>query len=308
VRWTAVLLTAIVFVALFRSLQRDGPAALQAWRTADVNWTWMSLAIVFALVGQAIFPVGWQRLLNDCGVPISLWQATRIFWVSVLGRYLPGGKAWQMGIVGVMAAEQDLPAATLATTSLLQGIVGAAVGAIMLFGTGGAALGVNTTWLALPLAGIVGLLAGPALLRSWPGLRSAIVRRLPAIESVTTATMWALVWTAVANWIAWGVALYALARALLADPGASIITYLAAWIGPFLAGLVAIVTPAGLGVRDEVMRAMLSSAGVSASAAIMLAVVARVWATAIEVVPAVGFLLLRRQRATVRADVASSQA
>lgn len=81
---------------------------------------------------------------------------------------------------------------------------------------------------------------------------------------------------------------------LLPQPQASIVSYVAAWIAPFLAGLVAIVTPAGLGVRDELMRTILVGGGVSAGGAIVVVVVSRLATAILDVVPAVAVLALRR--------------
>ena len=298
-RILAVVLSALVCYGLVQALRRDGPAALAAWRAADVRWTMVVVAAAFALAGQGIYVVGWQRLLNDYGVKSSFWLTAKFFLVSNLGRYLPGAKAWQMGIVGLMAAQNGLPAATVAATSLFQGMIGVAVGAILLFWTGGAVLQIPRIWFVLPIVGIIGLLALPALLKAVPPVHALLRKRMPGTESLTTGTMWSLVWTAAASWVLWGIALYALAAALLSDPGASLITYLAAWIGPFLAGVIAMVAPAGLGVRDELMRTILISANVSASSAIMIAVVARVWATVLEVVPALFVLAIERRRVPV---------
>jgi hypothetical protein len=227
-------------------------------------------------------------------VAISFWTTARIFLVSNFGRYLPGGKAWQMGIVGVMAAENNLPAALLATTSLFQGMVGAAVGAVLLVVTGSSIMEIPVVLPVLALAGLAGLIALPALLRILPAVRNVVVSKLPGLDSVTGWTMWALVWTTVLGWLAWGVALRALATGLLADPVASIAAYVTAWIGPFMGGLIAIFTPAGLGVREEMMRSVLSTAGLAPSAALIVVVVSRVWATALEVVPAALVLLAAR--------------
>ena len=81
-RWITVALGALVVVALVRSLRRDGPAAFDAWRSADVQWSWVLLASAFALAGHIVFVIGWQRLLKDCGVPVSFWRAARIFLAS----------------------------------------------------------------------------------------------------------------------------------------------------------------------------------------------------------------------------------
>jgi len=295
-RLIAAALSVIVTIALFQAIRRDGPVALEAWRAANVRWIWIALSIVSGLAGHAALVVGWRRLLIDSNIAIGLWQTARLLLVSNLGRYLPAAKAWQMGIIGVIAAENNLPAAPLAASSLFYGLVGVVVGALLLFATGGAVLGVHPAWLAVPLSGIMSLVAAPAVLQFLPRLRGAIVRRLPGLASVTAGTMWAVVWTCAASWVAWGLGLRALALGLTPQAGASVAAYVAAWIGPFLAGVASIVAPAGLGVRDEVMRTMLVGAGVQSGHAIIVVVVARVWATVLEVVPAVVFLAVRQRR------------
>ena len=294
-RAVAVVLFALIAVAVVRGLRTDGPAALAAWRAADVQWVWVAVATACALGANFIWVLGWRRLLADLAVPTGLVDLLRIFLIGNLGRYLPGGKAWQMGLVGVLATERGLPPAVLAGTSLLHGTIGMVVGAMLLAATGGAALGLSPIWSALPIAGVAGLLATPSILRAWPALRTLIARFLPSIDTVTVRTMVVLIVTAMVSWIGWGVALYALARALLGDPVASLITYLAAWIGPGLAGLIVVFAPAGLGVRDAAMQSTLTAAGLGAAQAIVVAVVSRVWATIVEVLPALVLLAVRRR-------------
>jgi uncharacterized membrane protein YbhN (UPF0104 family) len=284
-----------VVAVLVQTLRRDGPDALAAWRTAHVHWGFVALAIGCGFAGHAIYVIGWRRLLSDSDIPVSLWPLAKIFLVSNLGRYLPGGKAWQMGIVGIMAAEYGLPAAQVAASSLLQGVVGVGAGAIVLFVAGGASVGVPTAWLALPVAGIIGVLLAPTVVRSVPALRALIERHVHGIDAVTTATVWALVWTSVASWVLWGVALYYLASALLPNPGAPLVSYVAAWSGSFLAGLIAVVSPAGLGAREGVIQVVLEKGGMRASDVLLVVVVTRGWITLMDVVPAIAVLLLRRR-------------
>lgn len=296
IRTIAGILTLAIAVAIFGAVRRDGPAALAAWRSAHVRWSWIIAASVVALTGQVVFAFGWRRFLIDCEVKLSLWQALRMYLASNLGRYLPGGKAWQMSIVGVMASEGGWPAATLAATSLLQGMIGVVTGALILLVTGAETLNISTGWLVVPVLGLAGVLAAPALLRYVPKIRAIVVKKWPPIDAVTMRTMWALVWTASVSWIGWGVGLYALAHGLLDNPGNSVDAYIAAWIGPFLAGLIAIVSPAGLGVRDAMMGVMLGAAGVSPGDRLVVVVVARVWGTILEVVPAIIVLAMQRRR------------
>lgn len=305
-RVITAILSVLVIIALVLAIRRDGPAALDAWRAASVRWTWVVISIACGLSGHAFLVVGWRRLLTDSGIPIAYSLTARLLLVSNFGRYLPAAKVWQMGIVGIIAAENNLPATRVAVSSLFHGLVGMVVGVILLFGTGGVVLGVHPGWLAIPVSGVAALLAAPAVLNLLPRLRSTIVQRLPSVESVTAGTMWALVWTCALSWIAWGIGLYALALGLMPQPGASVVAHIAAWIGPLLAGVASVVAPAGLGVRDEVMRTMLVASGASVGGAIIVVVVARVWATALEVMPALVFLALR-QRKRHRTSVVANQ-
>jgi uncharacterized membrane protein YbhN (UPF0104 family) len=303
-RTIATILGLAVAAVLVQTLRRDGPGALAAWRSAHVHWGFVALAIGCGFAGHAIYLIGWRRLLTDSDIPVSIWPLARIFFVSNLGRYLPGGKAWQMGIVGIMASEDGLPAAQVAASSLLQGAIGVGTGALVLFIAGGAALGVSGAWLALPVAGIIGVLLVPAIIRSIPAVRAVLVRHVHGIDAITTATMWALVWTSVASWVLWGIALYYLASALLPVPGAPLASYVAAWCGSFLAGLVAVVSPAGLGAREGVIQVVLEKAGMTASDVLLVVVVQRGWVTLMDVVPALVVLMLRR-RGQSRARAAS---
>ena len=254
----------------------------------------------------AIYVVGWRRLLTDSGIRAPFWTLARLFVVSNLGRYLPAGKAWQMAIVAMMAAEQQLPPAILAASSLFQGVVGVGVGAVVTFAAGGTTIGLSAGWLIVPLAGIAALLVAPAVVRSLPSLHEAIEHHVPGIGSVTATTMWTLIWTSATSWILWGVALYGLASALLPAPRASIIACIAAWAGSFLAGLIAVVSPAGLGAREGVMQAALTQAGMKPSDVLVLVVVARAWVTVLDILPA-GIILLLRRRSGERVDASNER-
>lgn len=295
-RAAAVILSAAVVIALVQSIRRDGPAALAAWRNAHVRWAWVALSVVCGASGHGFFVFGWRRLLKDTGNPVPIWQLVRMFLVSNLGRYLPAAKAWQMGIVGMMAAEHGLPAGAIAASSLFQGLVGVGVGVIVLLAAGGSSFGLSAAWLALPLAGVAALLLLPAFVKASPRMQHLVAERLPVVSSVSSWTMWNLVWTAAASWILWGFALHALGTAVSASTTASIISYIAAWSGSFLAGLLAIVSPAGLGAREGAMQAILGNAGVTAGDALILVIIARMWMTMFDVVPAAAVLVFRKRR------------
>jgi uncharacterized membrane protein YbhN (UPF0104 family) len=77
----------------------------------------------------------------------------------------------------------------------------------------------------------------------------------------------------------------------------------AAWTGSFLAGLIAIVSPAGLGAREGVIQVVLEKGGMTATNVLLVVVVTRAWITLMDVVPALVVLAFRR-RAGAMARVA----
>jgi uncharacterized membrane protein YbhN (UPF0104 family) len=126
-------------------------------------------------------------------------------------------------------------------------------------------------------------------------LHGVVKQHVPGIDSVSAATMWTLIWTSAASWILWSVALLGLARALLRGLDAPITAYVAAWTGSFLAGLIALVSPAGLGARETVMQAVLTRTGMTPADVLIVVVVARAWVTVLDIAPAAIILLLRRR-------------
>jgi len=110
----------------------------------------------------------------------------------------------------------------------------------------------------------------------------------------------ALLTAAVANVMAWsgyGVALWLLARGLTEVPlplGLAI----GAFAASYLIGFLALIAPAGLGVREGVFILMLDHA-VGTPAAVALAVASRLLLTVTELGAAVPFLLSPRERSRV---------
>jgi uncharacterized membrane protein YbhN (UPF0104 family) len=295
-RIAAFVFTLIVTVALAQSLHADGPAAVKAFRSSVVRWHWIALSIMIGFVGHASSILGWRKLLFDMGIRLSLRENIRMFLVGNLGRYLPAGKAWQMGIISSMAAERGFPAAQLAASSLLQGFVGVVIGAALLFLLGARLLRLSPLWSIAPVAGVVLLLALPRILRASTWLRQLLRERLSGFENTSIITMATLALASVVSWCLWGVGLYLLARGLIGDRANTVLTHIVAWVGSLLAGVITVVSPAGLGVRDATMQLILTRAGTAPGAALIVVVVGRVWSTMMEVIPAAMMLAVGKAK------------
>src|SRR5690606_41996074 len=67
------------------------------------------LAAGIASVGYVVATMCcWRAILHDLGSPLSTAHASRLFFVSQLGKYIPGG-VWSVVAVGEMGRERGVP-------------------------------------------------------------------------------------------------------------------------------------------------------------------------------------------------------
>jgi hypothetical protein len=99
-------------------------------------------------------------------------------------------------------------------------------------------------------------------------------------------------------WLGYGVALVCLARGLLPGVRLDLVTATGAFTASYLAGLLALVAPGGIGVREGVM-ILLLQAPLGLAAATVLALASRVLLTIAELGAAAPFLVSSDRSARV---------
>jgi hypothetical protein len=263
-------------------------------RTVDPALLWnpdpvlLGGSCLLLLLGYFISAGLWGRIVRDLGGPaVPLREAVRIFMIANLGRYVPG-KVWQIAGLAVLARSRGVPAATA---------------------TGAAILGQGIALVAATAVGLGALLRGPAELRSW-GLAAAVAmvvavalgstptvfRRVSALwfrlahQEVpeTLSSTHPLRWLGLffANWVLYAFSFWVLSTSF--GHRADLIPVGSAFAAAYVLGYLMIFAPAGLGVREGFLVAFLTPhLGLGPSGA--LAVVARIWTTVVEVVPAAAF-------------------
>jgi glycosyltransferase 2 family protein len=228
------------------------------------------VSVLFAMLGTGANYLLWRQILFGLGVDPPRSGSLRVFFVSQVGKYLPGsvwpvvaqmeyGKRTGIGRRTMLAANAFTLALGLA--------VGLIVGAVLLPFASTSALR-TFGWFFLFLPFLLALLRP----RTIPGLldwlfkrigRSPLEQRL-AWSATLPAAGWALL-----GWVFFGLHLYALTSGL----GVTGPRILAATIGGFAlaasVGILVVPAPAGAGIRDVVLIATL---GVSMSGAQALGV------------------------------------
>jgi glycosyltransferase 2 family protein len=241
---------------------------------------WLALSGLLYLSGLAFWAVYWWRLLGHLGPRPPFLRAARAYYVSQLGKYVPG-KAWALllraGLVRGTGVELGVATLTTFYEVLVTMTSGALLAALLFtaFGlaTPGGSLVETLSWLlrrespeggALGGAGAVALallLAAVTGLPAVPGIFNALVHRLslpfrskddPAPRVRTAHLAEGLALTA-GGWLFLGAALAATLAGVRPDHpswGAAALGRLSAIMAvAYVAGFVLLI-PGGLGVRE----------------------------------------------------------
>lgn len=275
-----------------------GTRAALARAATDLSGTEVVLVVVLGAVYVWCTLLAWRAVLADLGSPLSLRSAVAVFGVSQLGKYVPGG-VWNVVAAAEVGAGHGVPRSRSAASMLVAVAVsvasGAAVGAVALPFVSAGALG-PWSWMVWAAPAVVLVLAPPVLNRLI-GLAVRVARR-GALEHPMTwgglgrASAWS-----VAGWLVAGLQLWVLCTGL--GLPLTVRTFALAtggWALAWTAGFLFVVAPAGAGVRELVLAAVLAGA-LPAPAAALAVLVSRVVLTLVDLAFAgVGLLLARGSR------------
>lgn len=279
VRFSGRLLAAALVLLL-------GLRLWQLWERKPVDFGRLDIAIFVAAVAASAVAVSayglvWPVLLRRLGTPAPFsWIA--LFFKSQLGKYLPGS-VWQYaGRVGLARSRGVSVQVGLASivAEVIYSAVAAAVASSLLLG-----------WIAAP-AILLGLVVLALLLG---GRLAGLLARAPLARRATRAAPVA-VGLYLLVWAAYGIAFWATGRALFAVPASDLPRYIGVFALAWLAGLVAVFAPGGIGVREAVIVGLLGGR-LGQADAIVLAATSRIVLTAIDLfagAAAFGLPALRR--------------
>lgn len=294
VRLLQLVLTLLVTWFIFRrvGVQLEDLEGLDAgaWRP---HAGLLAAASALLLAGYGMSAALWGWMVRDLGGPrVPMGTAVRTFFIANLGRYIPG-KVWQIAGLALLAREKGVSASVAAGAAVMGqafALAGATlVGSTAFLGAGGELRGVGLVISGLALVGVA-LASVPSVLRALLRLWFRLSRRAEP-ERLEAGPGFALRWVALytLNWSLYAISFWLLVRAF-GRPG-TLLETAPAFAAAYVVGYLAVFSPAGLGVREGILTAFLAPvAGQGPAAA--LSVLARLWTTVVEVVPA-GALWLR---------------
>jgi glycosyltransferase 2 family protein len=317
-RWAWPVTKALLALAIITAV------AWQFWRDLHheslqnftIRWGWLVVSALLYIVGLGFAGCYWYRLLVIFGEKPMFLAALRAYYISQLGKYLPG-KAWALVMRGALIQGPEVKLSVALITTFYEVLTTMASGALLaailfafqqprwLGGTWNAALA------GLALFVVCGL-------PLWPGVFNRTVKllkrrfrtvegfKLPAVR-ITTLIQGLAITSGV--WVCFGLSLWAMIQGLVSQPEPMTVD---AWARETaiialacVAGFAAIVVPGGVGVREWVLDSLLApelAAGAVLAAeprTVMIVLLLRVAWTAGELLMAALVWALPRQPAAL---------
>lgn len=293
----ALAVAAVLWFVVTR-LSRDWAAFVDRAGSLQPDWPLLAGSGAIVLAAYAILIWTWRYTVHAWGERLTVGAATRIWFISNLGRYVPG-KVWQIGAMGVMAQRAGVSPVAAIGSSLVIAIVNVVAGLAVAGIAGAGSLGAGGGAVAIGIAGAAGLAATPWLLPRIGRLAGKLLRREIALPALPPRVIWTVASTCAVAWILYGLAFRLLHISLLGVPTGDVARSTAAFTSSYLAGFLFLPAPGGIGVREGVLERALGELGIATDGAAWLIVLgSRIWLTVLEVAPGLLLLALAGRRAT----------
>lgn len=279
---TALRSPAVKWAFLVVALALGAVAVTRNWdeivvAIQQLHWPAIVGSVLASIVYIWCTMLSWRAVLRDLGSPLSVPVSVRMFGVSQIGKYIPGG-VWNFLAAAELGAAHQIPrrrsVSAMAVSVLVSLMTGLALGTLAFVLSPAAALQ-RWEWL-LVLAPILLVMLLPPVMNRVIGLLLTVTRR-PALEHALTsrglarAAGWAIL-----GWLVAGLHIWFLAVDLGLD--LSVHTWLlgtASYALAWVAGFVVVVSPAGVGVREAILAAGLAGAGLDTGQVLTLVLLSR---------------------------------
>ena len=222
-----------------------------------IGLRWSAAALAFVLAALVTSMLSWRALLTGLGSPLPVPISARIMFVGQLGKYLPGS-VWPVLAQMEIATAHKVPRHRTALASVLTMLVALLTGLIIALVTLPFAGG-NTPYVwAFAAAPVLLACLYPKVLNYGFSRLLKLARRPPLEHPLSARAIGISLGWSFLSWLCYGIQVWLLAVRAGAPAGRSLPVAIGAFAFAWCAGFLVILAPAGAGVRDVVMVAMLS--------------------------------------------------
>ncbi|WP_318810397.1 lysylphosphatidylglycerol synthase domain-containing protein [Streptomyces scabiei] len=282
---TAVVLVgmAIAVVLFVRGQDWSVLASMMRSRPPGSFVMWVGLALLANAAAVLAALLAWWSMLSAVGADIeptagsggfTAVGASRIFFVGQFAKYVPG-KVFGFVLSVKMGQAMGIPPARTATAWLLTLVIGLLTAASAGLVAGPQLLGGSQVWLvAASVVPLAMLLVRPQLVNEAATVVARLRKRPPPALTLPARVIRRNVLVQMLSWLLGGTQLWCLAVALGAPPARSWPLCVGAFALGAAAGVFAVFTPDGLGVREVILLSALGAV-LPLPAASVVAVISR---------------------------------
>ncbi|HEX9967860.1 MAG TPA: lysylphosphatidylglycerol synthase transmembrane domain-containing protein [Solirubrobacterales bacterium] len=249
---------------------------------------WLIPGFLFLTLFYALSALGWDLILRSLGHQIGMGRAQVAWGQPLLARYVPGSVLYVLGRLLLSERAGVSRRITLASIVYEQAISAtSAIGVAAYFIISHPDLdGEPLRWTVLLLIPILLILLSPRVFRPLVDRALAAFGREPLPAVISLRGIVALLAFYAFNWGVVAIGLYCVARSVSKIPYSEILTVGSAQAVGYVAALVTLVAPAGLGIRDAAFAWAVKVAvpGQSFALASLIAIVVRGVMTVVELV------------------------
>jgi hypothetical protein len=242
----------VVIVAVVVTVARNWAAFIESLH--KVGFGGVALSVAFGLIGIGATYLQWRSVLGSLGVRMGFREGARVFFVSQLGKYLPGS-VWpvvmQMEAGASRGANRKTMLAANLITVVLSLTVGVVLAAMLLPFSFPSALG--RFWWVLAALPLLLLLVHPKSLPYFLDRLLLLLRRKPlGVQMSGAATLRASGWSLL-SWVGLGGHLAVLCMFIGTPTWGLVALCVGGMALAVSAGVLFIPAPAGVGARDLVL-------------------------------------------------------
>ncbi|WP_353950831.1 lysylphosphatidylglycerol synthase domain-containing protein [Knoellia sp. S7-12] len=257
-------LLVVVLIAVAVALWRNWAAiSSQLWQ---LDLRVIGGALVLGLIPPVLTMLGWRVLLADLGTRLPLPPAASIYFVGQLGKYVPGS-VWTVVMQTEMGHRLRVPRRQMATAGLVMLALSVLGGAVVALPAVPLLLTESDTTMSAGWGALAALVALLLLVVLWPTVLNALIarglrmlRREPLEHDLSGAAIARCMACIIASWVGTGASVLLLAAALAPDdPGSLVLVCISGFALASVAGMVAVLLPAGVGVREGILFLLLTS-------------------------------------------------
>jgi uncharacterized membrane protein YbhN (UPF0104 family) len=282
-RCLQLIIMGIIFFFLGRSVYRNWDDVRHYDWQFNSPYVILSLILLLSALGLMVFL--WRSILMKMNHTLPFKKAWRIWFVSNLGRYVPG-KVWQiLGMVYLCEREGIPKVAT--TTSVLLAQAWSILSAFILMGVyvlvAGPQAFPRMSILLIALVPLGFVLVYPPILEKLINRLLVLLKKEPLRLSMSFGDSLAFLAKYFLSWIVYGVAFSLFIFSIQAVPLTTVPAFICIFAASYTLGFLFLLVPGGLGVREGLIAALLS-ASMPLHIATIISLLSRLWFTAGELV------------------------